>query len=331
MSKMIVHIILKWNEAKVFHKEAPDTILSHCEILKTQSIADKYVWWGKVSVSGYLGLDNNDVEVINAQINANVPTYIFLYCPDKPLPTMHVGKLEEITVEDKTSDTHTPTYYSDLKNNYPIPFWFKISDITEISLSSALNNLKYENGKMFDPVSVNFYPQKVFQKNEKNYFVYPNLYEHILEGKMMKCFKTGGACTRTKGALLRPDRVFIGCPFKQEYINFVQHVIKPACKELGYSIWIAYEQFEKNDVMCKVCCGIQSSGKAIIDITNWNANVLFELGLLYGLGKDVLLIKHDKDEVPVDLKGIEYVNYNINDFDDAKKKIKLYMDGGSQK
>lgn len=51
-----IHIILKWNEAAIFHSEAPDTILAHCQILKIFSKTDKYVWWGKVSVSGYLGL-----------------------------------------------------------------------------------------------------------------------------------------------------------------------------------------------------------------------------------------------------------------------------------
>lgn len=329
MNKKNIHIILKWNEAAIFHNEAPDTILAHCQILKGFSKLEKYVWWGKVSVSGYLGIKEEDIEAINLQIKEKIPTYIFLYCPDKPLPTMHVGKLEEVSTEDKSYDSHTPSYYRDLSLKYPIPFWFKISDITELSLSDTLTKLDYENGKIFDPVSVNFYPQKVFLNCEENYFLYSNLYEYLLEGKMMKCFKTGGACTRINDPELKfnPTQVFVGFPFKQEYFNLVNYVIKPVCKELGYSTWIANEQFKNIDIMCKVCGGIQSSARAIIDITNWNANVLFELGLLYGLGKNVLLIKHDGSDVPVDLKNIEYVNYNMNNFDEAKKIIKSYMKG----
>lgn len=329
MKKKTIHIILKWNEAAIFHSEAPDTILAHCQILKTFSQTDKYVWWGKVSVSGYLGLKKDDLKSINSQIKDKIPTYIFLYCPDKSFPTMHVGKLEEVSIEDKSFDIHTPSYYRDLKQKYPIPFWFKISDITELSLSNTLENLEYENGRVFDPVSVNFYPQKIYLNSEENYFLYSNLYEHILEGKMVRCFKTGGACTRVneKELQFNPNQVFIGCPFKQEYFNMVKYVIKPVCNELGYSTWIANEQFKNIDIMCKVCGGIQSSARAIIDITNWNANVLFELGLLYGLGKNVLLIKHDEGDAPVDLRGIEYVNYDMNNFDEAKKIIKSYMEG----
>ena len=91
MKKKTIHIILKWNEAAIFHSEAPDTILAHCQILKIFSKTDKYVWWGKVSVSGYLGLKKDDLKSINSQIKDKIPTYIFLYCPDKSFPTMHVG------------------------------------------------------------------------------------------------------------------------------------------------------------------------------------------------------------------------------------------------
>lgn len=325
MNNNYIHIILKWNEAEIFHSKAPDTILAHCQILKDFAKSDRYVWWGKVSVSGYLGLKKEDVEIINLQIKEKIPTYIFLYCPDKTFPTMHIGKLEEVTMENKSFDSHTPLYYRDLNEKYKIPFWFKISDIIEVQLSNTLKKLEYSDGRIFDPVSVNFYPQKVFLNSDENYFLRSNLYEHIMEGKMMKCFKTGGACTRINELIFKPSQVFIGCPFKQEYFNLVNYVIKPVCNELGYSTWIANEQFKNIDIMCKVCGGIQSSARAIIDITNWNANVLFELGLLYGLGKNVLLIKHDENDVPVDLKGIECVNYNMNNFDEANKIIKSYM------
>ena len=83
----------------------------------------------------------------------------------------------------------------------------------------------------------------------------------------------------------------------------------------------------KNNFPLNLNISFESSARAIIDITNWNANVLFELGLLYGLGKNVLLIKHDDGDAPVDLKGIEYVNYDMNNFDEAKKIIKSYMEG----
>ena len=330
MQKEIIHIILKWNEAKSFHVTAPDTILLHCEILNKYSDSkdNQYVWWGKISVSGYLGLDSNDLELLNSQIQSGIATYIFLYCPDKRTPTMHIGKLSEITTQDMSMDIHTPLYYKDLRKNYNIPFWFKIIDILEIPFSTTLSNLKYLNGKTFDPVSVNFYPQKIQLVKNYNYFKYEHLYKSIFGGKIMRCFKTGSVCTRIDEIIYNPKQIFIGCPFKKEYFNMVNYVIKPVCEEMEYTTWIASDSFKNIDVMCKVCGGIQSSSRAIIDITTWNANVLFELGLLYGLGKNVLLIKHDNDDVPVDLRGIEYVRYDMNDFDSAKNIISKYLKNG---
>ena len=321
-----IHIILKWNETEIFHTKAPDTILEHCHILNRFSEKDCYVWWGKISVSGYLGLDVTDVELINSQIEAGFETYIFLYCPDKAIPTMHVGRLEEISVDNKVNDMHTPSYYKDLITVYSIPFWFKLSDLTEVPFSNTLRDLEYLDGRTFDPVCVNFYPKKVYLKKTQKYFLTHNVYKHLLEGKMVRCFKTGGACVRTNELKYNPKQVFIGCPFKQAYFNLVEYVIKPVCNEFNYTTWIANEQFKNIDIMCKVCGGIQSSSMAIIDITNWNANVLFELGLLYGLGKSVLIIKNDNDEAPIDLRGIEYVQYDMNNFNAAKELIRKYLE-----
>jgi predicted nucleotide-binding protein len=47
----------------------------------------------------------------------------------------------------------------------------------------------------------------------------------------------------------------------------------------------------------------------VIDISEWNANVLFELGLLYGLGRPVILLKREDAAVPVDLAGFELLSY----------------------
>ena len=320
-----IHIILKWNDTDVFHISAPNTIIEHCKILNKYTDSDCFVWWGKVSSSGYLGIKIEDVDLINSQINSGIETLVFLYCPDTPVPSMHVGKLEEITIKNMAYDEHTPSYYRDLLNDYDIPYWFKISDITEVPLSNTLRDLEYMTGKVFDPVRVNFYPQKVYYKINQKIFLFPGLYKYLLEEKMVRCFKTGSTCARAHELEFNPKQVFVGCPFKPAYFNFYEYVIKPVCCESGYTTWIANEQFQNIDVMCKVCGGIQSSALAIIDITDWSANVLFELGLLYGLGKSVLIIKNSDTKMPVDLRGIEYVNYDMNNFNDAKKLIRKYL------
>lgn len=109
------------------------------------------------------------------------------------------------------------------------------------------------------------------------------------------------------------SRVFIGLPFNENYLNVYQFGIQPALKEAGLSAWIATEQKNTIQIMTKIFSGIMESHIAIIDISEWNANVLFELGVLYGQNQPechpVILIKRHDATVPADLAGMEYLPY----------------------
>lgn len=122
------------------------------------------------------------------------------------------------------------------------------------------------------------------------------------------CFKFGKNCSKE----LKQDKntVFIGIPFTSYYQNLYDFGIEPALNDIGLSPWIASEQKGIIDIMCKICEGIQSSYLGIIDISEWNPNVLFELGLLYGQGHPVLLIVQNGSKIPIDLAGMEYIKYD---------------------
>lgn len=141
----------------------------------------------------------------------------------------------------------------------------------------------------------------------------------------MKCFKTGSDCSCINHISYHPDRVFIGCPFEPPFLNMVSFAIKPVMEEKHLEAWIACDSVSNIDIMCKICQAIQSSGRAIIDITGWNPNVLFELGLLYGNAKNVLLIKQKGHSSPVDLNGIEYLEYDPNDFSSLQQRLRQFF------
>ena len=75
-------------------------------------------------------------------------------------------------------------------------------------------------------------------------------------------------------------------------------------------IFKADEQFSTFDILCKICKAIQESQYAIINISGQNPNVMFELGLAYGLNKTVFLIKDARSTEISDLKGLEYTEYS---------------------
>jgi hypothetical protein len=126
---------------------------------------------------------------------------------------------------------------------------------------------------------------------------------------MPYCFKVGvTGCP--KQVQLDPQQVFVGMPFRAEFEDAYEYGIRrPLEEKLGLKVWRADQEPKNIDLMCKICEGLQSSRYAVLNISGWNANVFFELGLAYGLGRETLIVKDRESQVPTDLKGIEYFEY----------------------
>ena len=140
---------------------------------------------------------------------------------------------------------------------------------------------------------------------------------------MKRCFITG--LPHCGWEVQEHDKtVFVGMPFKDieghPFNNIYENSIKPAISHLNLMVWRADENMDNVVVMCKICQGIQRARYAVIDISEWNSNVLFEFGLLCGLGKRAILLKNKISKVPTNLRGLEYISYDDN-HENLKSKI----------
>ena len=135
------------------------------------------------------------------------------------------------------------------------------------------------------------------------------------------CFKIGAPCS--KEVTVNPKQVFVGMPFRKKFEDVYIHGIVPVLDEFKLTPWKADEEPSNIDILCKICEHLQESQYAIMNITDWNANVLFEVGLAYGLGKDVILIKDKESDVPVDLRGMEYRLYESSK--DLRKELRKFF------
>jgi len=128
-----------------------------------------------------------------------------------------------------------------------------------------------------------------------------------------RCFKTGGDCTR--GITVKPNQIFVAMPYSSDKLDMsdvYELGIKGALQKLGYDPLRADEVFLGRDLMCNICQHIQESPVSIVDISDWNPNVLLELGMIYGWGRTAILLKYKKSniDVPVDLRGMLYLEYD---------------------
>lgn len=126
--------------------------------------------------------------------------------------------------------------------------------------------------------------------------------------QMRKCFKTGANRCQLNPSENR-NKVFIAMPFSDDYKDSFDYGVKIALDQLGMEHYKADNEVSNIDIMCKICREIQCCGTMIANISGLNPNVMFELGLAYGLGKKVIIIKDKKTTQISDLGSVEYIEY----------------------
>lgn len=135
--------------------------------------------------------------------------------------------------------------------------------------------------------------------------------------RQFRCFKTDSPGCSHGDIEIKPNQAFIAMPFTTsvgslEMNDVYKFGIRPALRSAKYKSLRADEVFIGQDILCKICRQIQESPLCIVDVSNWNPNVLLELGMMYGQGKRAILLKYKGADtvVPSDLKGMLYIEYD---------------------
>lgn len=121
----------------------------------------------------------------------------------------------------------------------------------------------------------------------------------------------------------QPNTVFVGMPFALN--DVYEHAIKPTIERFNLISWRADEARKTLDFGCKICAALQACRFAIMDISKPNSNVGIEIGLAYGYGKKVILLRNkNASKPPSDLAGIEYALYT--DINSLRKILSEYIE-----
>jgi len=119
----------------------------------------------------------------------------------------------------------------------------------------------------------------------------------------MKCFMTNQDCifereiqdakSKIPGRQSRRRlNIFLVSPFGYPYDEMFTRIIEPRAKITDLKVKRADRSFQLGFVMCqRICKQIQEAEYVMADITEPNPNVYYELGLAWGFGKKVLLIR----------------------------------------
>lgn len=106
---------------------------------------------------------------------------------------------------------------------------------------------------------------------------------------------------------------FVVMPFSPLYQIEYENIIKPTLEELNIKCIRGDEIYSKQRIMDDIWESIKSCRFVIAELTGKNPNVLYEIGLAHALGKPVIILTRNGDDVPFDLKDLRYLFYDVND------------------
>jgi hypothetical protein len=109
------------------------------------------------------------------------------------------------------------------------------------------------------------------------------------------------------------DTCFVIMPFDSLFKIQYERVIRPAIEDLGFKCVRGDEIYSKPNIMADIWRCLRSTRLVVAELTGRNANVFYEVGLAHAIGKPIILLTRDENDVPFDLKALRYCYYDIND------------------
>lgn len=111
---------------------------------------------------------------------------------------------------------------------------------------------------------------------------------------------------------LKTSDIFVLMPFTPELKSVYEDHIRDVAESLGLTIARADEILTTRAVMSDVWTSIYSARVIIADCTGRNPNVFYEIGMAHVLGKPVILMTQDANDVPFDISHLRRIPYEYS-------------------
>lgn len=110
--------------------------------------------------------------------------------------------------------------------------------------------------------------------------------------------------------MLNDSLVFVLSPFKEPFNTiFIDH-IKPTVEAIeGVTCMRADDIYDNRPIIEDIWRSINEAHIVISELTGRNANVFYETGIAHTVGKEVILITQNMDDVPFDLRHLRCIVY----------------------
>jgi len=106
---------------------------------------------------------------------------------------------------------------------------------------------------------------------------------------------------------------FVAMPFSPLFQVEYDKIIHPALLEMNIICVRGDEIYTKQRIVDDIWNSIKTCRFVLAELTGKNPNVIYEVGLAHAIGKPVIIITRNGDDVPFDLKALRYLFYDVND------------------
>jgi hypothetical protein len=109
-----------------------------------------------------------------------------------------------------------------------------------------------------------------------------------------------------------PELVFVLMPFSDEITEVYENIVLQCVEEKGLTCRRANDFSSNKAIMEDIWKAICSSRIVLADLTGFNVNVLYELGIAHTVGKETIMINQRNENIkfPFDLSHIRRIEYD---------------------
>lgn len=103
--------------------------------------------------------------------------------------------------------------------------------------------------------------------------------------------------------------VFVLMPFREEHFAIYERTVKPTLEALSCRVEHAKDAHTVERIVDAIFTQIARAQFIVADTTGKNPNVFYEIGYAHALGKKVILLVQDTQDIPFDIAGLRHIQY----------------------
>ena len=106
---------------------------------------------------------------------------------------------------------------------------------------------------------------------------------------------------------------FVVMPFHPLFGKQYDKVIKPAVETAGLECIRGDEIYARQSIVQDIWQSIRRCRVVVAELSGRNPNVMYEIGLAHAIGKPIVLLTRNEEDVPFDLRSLRFIFYDTSD------------------